>query len=429
MKRRFTRIEWSYTTNIYEVNIRQYTTEGTFEAFSHHIPRLAEMGVEVLWLMPVTPISREGRLGILGSYYACSDYTAANPEFGTVGDLKNLVEQAHAAGMKVIIDWVANHTGHDHHWTKTHPEFYRVNDEGKFYDKHGWEDVIDLNYYDHSLRREMVKAMQFWIDNCGIDGFRCDMAHLVPLDFWRDARLELEKTNPLFWLAETGDPIYLDVFDCIYGWDWMHKTEAFAKQQAGLQTLKYYLQGLLENFPRDGSHLFFTTNHDENSWNGTEFEKYGAYAPHLAIFSATWNGIPLLYSGQEMPNTKRLKFFEKDTIPWDGEYRLAEFYKTLFGLRKKNPALQAGYERTTTRFLTDDHAQVLAFERVAGKDAVLVLLNFSNQEQHFSISPTLFGSYQNVFSNETRNIVADKELQLAPNEHLVLERVGEDFFV
>ncbi|HYE56723.1 MAG TPA: alpha-amylase family glycosyl hydrolase, partial [Chitinophagaceae bacterium] len=204
----FRPLEWSLSTNLYEVNTRQYTPEGTFKAFAPSLHRLKDMGVEVLWFMPITPISKEVRQGTLGSYYACSDYTSINPEFGTLDDFKQIVRQSHELGMKVIIDWVANHTGWDHWWTKTHPGYYIRNAEGKMYDKHGWHDVIDLNYYNHHLRRDMIEAMKFWVAECDIDGFRCDMAHLVPLDFWRAARTELDAVKPLFWLAETETLAY-----------------------------------------------------------------------------------------------------------------------------------------------------------------------------------------------------------------------------
>ena len=182
--RQFSAVPWSLNTSIYEINLRQYTEAGTFVAFQEHLPRLRDMGVGILWFMPITPISIKKRLGTLGSYYACSDYTSTNPEFGTVQDFASLVREAHRLGFKVIIDWVANHTGWDHHWVDTNPGFYKKNAAGEFYDSHGWEDVIDLNYYDHAMRREMVNAMRFWVETCEIDGFRCDMAHLVPLDCW-----------------------------------------------------------------------------------------------------------------------------------------------------------------------------------------------------------------------------------------------------
>ena len=199
MSKLFSAIDWSYDSNIYEINIRQYTQEGTFNAFAKELPRLRDMRVEILWFMPVTPISFEKRKGSLGSYYACSDYTAINPEYGTMDDFKNLVKAAQDMGFKVIIDWVANHTGWDHVWTKNNPDFYVRDANGNFTERNGWDDVIDLDYNNAALSDAMKNAMKFWIDECNLDGFRCDMAHLVPLDFWVEARAYLEPIKKFFY--------------------------------------------------------------------------------------------------------------------------------------------------------------------------------------------------------------------------------------
>ncbi|RYY12505.1 MAG: 1,4-alpha-glucan branching protein, partial [Chitinophagaceae bacterium] len=354
--RRFKAVPWSIPTNIYEVNLRQYTEEGTFAAFQKQLPRLRDMGVDMLWFMPITPISREKRLGILGSYYACSSYVETNPEFGSIADFTALVAAAHELGFKVIIDWVANHTGWDHEWAQSNPEFYKRNPEGNFYDSHGWEDVIDLNYYDQAMRREMIAAMRFWVETSNIDGFRCDMAHLVPLDFWRNAREQLDEIRPLFWLAESDDLNYFEVFDAGYAWNWMHKSEKLLK---GKVTMDEYVQVLYDyehKYPVGSRHLFFTTNHDENSWNGTEYEKFGESATGLAVFSYTWDGIPLVYSGQELPNHKRLKFFEKDHIDWNQEPKLHKFYKTLNQFRLEHPVFKQ-YPAPMPTIIRTEHAQ------------------------------------------------------------------------
>ena len=311
--------DWKHSTNIYEVNVRQYTQEGTFNAFAGALPRLKDMGVETLWFMPVTPIAKEKMKGTLGSYYACSDYTAINPEFGTLADFRDLVNQAHLMGFKVIIDWVANHTGWDHVWTKTHPDFYLKDDTtGTFQTASGMEDIIELDYRNPALRKAMIDAMKFWVNQTDIDGFRCDLASWVVLDFWEEARPQLDAVKPLFWLGEYDElenPEYGRVFDASYCWKWMHKTEDFFKKKQPVSELYDLL--LQYNAIGDGSmRAWFTSNHDENSWNGTEYEKYGGLAKPLAVFSCTWNGIPLLYSGQEIPlQSKRLKFFDRDPIP------------------------------------------------------------------------------------------------------------------
>lgn len=378
MYRRFTPVAWSWGSNIYEINVRQYTAGGTFNAFAEHLPRLRDMGVEILWFMPITPISKEGRQGSLGSYYAASDYTAVNPEFGTLADFKKLVKQAHDLGFKVIIDWVANHTGLDHVWTKTNPGYYKKNEAGKFYDTNGWQDVIDLNFYDQAMRRAMTDAMRFWVQECDIDGFRCDMAHLVPLDFWRKARTELDAIKPLFWLAETEDSAYLDVFDSWYTWRWMAATEKYFRQEKTMADLLHILDVYLTCYPANAQGAYFTANHDENSWNGTEYEKYGGAAKALAVFSCTWKGLPLIYSGQEMPNRKRLKFFDKDPIEWNGQFELHEFYQTLLQLRRKHPALQDSNVPQLISLAADE--PVLAFVRQSADRKMIVVLNLSPNE-------------------------------------------------
>jgi len=416
----FKQEEWSYQTNIYEVNIRQYTPEGTFKAFTKHLPRLKSMGIETLWFMPITPISLAGRLGSLGSYYACSDYTSTNPEFGSLDDFRNLVKKAHASGFKVIIDWVANHTGCDHHWTKDHPEYYVKNEKGEFYDSHGWQDVIDLNYYNGALRTSMIDAMKFWVTECNIDGFRCDMAHLVPLDFWRDARTKLDEMKPLFWLAECEVPTYHDVFDATYTWTWMHKSQEYAKGRISLADLRTVLLDDALRFPAPAMRVWFTANHDENSWNGTEYEKYGEAAKAFAVFSATWKGLPLIYSGQELPNQKRLKFFDKDVIEWKDECALESFYKTLLSLRKKNPALNTIPEAECFFVKTSADQQVLAFSRRKDSNQIVVLLNLSAMTiEGLLLDENVSGKMKEVFTGMQVDFSKDRSFQLKGWEYCI----------
>lgn len=420
MNIQFEPVRWSLNTSLYEVNIRQYTVEGTFRAFANELPRLKDMGVKVLWFMPITPISWEKRLGTLGSYYACSNYTDTNPEFGTVQDFRQLVKRAQELGMKVILDWVANHTGYDHVWTRTNPGFYKRNADGEFYDQNGWNDVIDLNYYDHNMRRAMIACMEFWVRECNIDGFRCDMAHLVPLDFWRQARTYLDRIKPLFWLGETEDPNYQYVFDCSYAWNWMHATEKFMKGNAGIDELRLLLDGYLHKKLPQTNHLFFTSNHDENSWNGTEYEKYGDAAMALAVFSCTWSGLTLIYSGQELPNLKRLKFFEKDHIEWKGKYELQDFFKTLLELRSafgdEQPELQLMH--------TLGDRNILVYVKKNSHKEILVVLNLSGVQQLINIEESIAaGNYRNVFTKKEMAPSAENML-MEPWSYLVLEKLS-----
>jgi Glycosidases len=425
MNEAFTHPEWSYTTNIYEVNVRQYTPEGTFIAFEKHLPRLKDMGVEILWFMPVTPISLKDRLGSLGSYYAAQNYQAINPEFGTMQDFKNLVDSAQSMGFKIIIDWVANHTGNDHIWIDQHPDFYTYDSVTKqLIHPHGWTDVSELDYNNQEMQDAMIEAMKFWITSCNIDGFRCDMAHLVPLDFWLLARKELEKVKTsLFWLAECEEASYHEVFDATYTWNWMHKTEQFCKHQASVQDLQNLLQLYNSDFPKDGFRTYFTSNHDENSWNGTEYEKYGEAVKALDVFCFTWNGLPMIYSGQELPNKKRLQFFNKDPIDWNRECELHDFYKTLLSLRKRNCALRAADENASTRMiLTKFHDKILAFARKNNEEEVLVYLNFSADNLTLE-SIEIDGNFKDVFSGKTWDS-KHKNLVLGGWEFMVFEKIS-----
>lgn len=408
--------EWKHTTNIYEVNLRQYTKEGTFAAFQKELPRLKAMGVETIWFMPITPIAQEKKKGSLGSQYAASDYASINPEFGNMEDFKNLVNAAHEQGLKVIIDWVANHTGWDHVWTKSHPEYYLHDADGSFHIASGMDDIIELDYSNSEMRKAMIDAMKFWVKETNIDGFRCDLASWVEVDFWQQARPEVEKIKPLFWLGEFDElenPEYGKVFDASYSWTWMHKTEDYYKKNLPLQELK----DLLMKYSAIGDssmRAWFTSNHDENSWNGTEYEKYGVIAKPLAVFSATWNGVPLLYSGQELPNMKRLEFFEKDPIEWNGTYQLNDFYKTLLNLKSQNPALRGGDPAVTTYFVnTTANDKILAYIRKNGKDEVLVILNLSKEDVDFSLEDSnVSGKFTEIFTKESLNSDINKDFKM-----------------
>ena len=416
MDANFTTINWAKEATIYEVNIRQYTPEGTFAAFQKHLPRLADMGVTVLWFMPITSISQEGKKGSLGSYYACSSYTKINSEFGNENDFLNLVNAAHDLGMKVIIDWVANHTGRKHEWMDLHPEWFTRNEAGEFTERNGWDDVVDLNYSNNEMRNALIGAMQYWVRDFKLDGFRCDMAHLVPLDFWVDARKAVETIRPLYWLAECEDVNYHRVFDTTYAWALMHASEKLAKGEAGVHDIYNVLHDYAQ-YPPGASKLLFTSNHDENSWNGTEYEKFGAAAKAWAVFTQTWKGIPLIYSGQELPNKKRLEFFDKDQIDWSASQpALHDFYKTLSTLRKSNTAIISG----DTFNLPTDTNGVMAYLRHDGTATVLVVLNLSLGHHKIKIShEKLHGKFKNVFSGFTYTFENEVSFELMAGDYFV----------
>jgi glycosidase len=414
-------VTWAKGSNIYEVNIRQYTTEGTFAAFSKHLPRLKDMGVDILWLMPITPISVKERLGSLGSYYACSSYTTINPEFGTLTDFKSLVREAHAFGFKLIIDWVANHTGWDHHWTVEQPNWYVKDLDGNFTERNGWQDVIDLDYDSTDMRKGMIDAMKYWVTECKIDGFRCDMAHLVPLDFWIEARRQCDAIKPLFWLAECEEAAYHNAYDASYAWWWMHETEKHAKGIASLNDIRQVLHAYTQ-YPDGAIKLFFTTNHDENSWNGTEYEKYGKMAKAWAVFTTTWQGMPLVYSGQEMANRKRLQFFHKDSIEWNDRPILHDFYKILLQLRKENKAISEG---ETHILPTQNGDQLMSYLRKKENEVVLVLLNLSNEDRiQITVNNEWFnGNFKNVFSGLQFTFQGPETFELQAGEYVLYAKV------
>jgi glycosidase len=407
MSTAFPIVSWGNGTNIYEVNIRQYTKKGSFRSFMNHIPRLKDMGIDILWLMPVTPISIEKRQGTYGSYYAASSYTDIDPAYGTRQDFIELIKMAHNNEMKVIIDWVANHTGYDHQWTVKNPGWYKKDEEGKFTELYGWIDVIDLDYQVPEMRREMINAMRFWIREFDIDGFRCDMARTVPLDFWLEARAACDELKDLFWLAECEIKEYHETFDATYGWEVMRSFVKMIKGELSLKQVKPILTDYA-CYPAGARKLLFTSNHDENTYEGTEFERFKSSALALAVFTATWPGIPLIYSGQELPNQKRLHFFEKDFIQWESSLLYHDFYKSLLGLRKKNKALQ---ENASVLVIDADQPSTLVYLCRRQRDKVLVILNLAEEENEANVThPAIAGEYVDLF--EGKKVRVEKQLSI-----------------
>jgi alpha-amylase len=409
-------------SNIYEVNIRQYTNEGTFNAFVKHLPRLKDMGVEILWIMPIHPIGKVNRKGTLGSYYSISDFKAVNPEFGSEIDFKNLITKVHELGMKLIIDWVANHAAWDNVWTKTNPDFFVRDEHGNFEAPYDWEDVIQIDHANVNEQLAMIDAMQYWVTEFNVDGFRADLAHLTPLQFWIDARAKLTALKKdLIWLAETEEINYHQAFDISFTWKWMHITEQFAKSKSSLADCLKVLNEYKNDFEKDNYRLFFTSNHDENSWNGTEYEKYGEFAKALAVFACMFNSVPLIYSGQELPNKKRLEFFDKDAIQWQlNDIELHSFYKSLYDLRKRNSC----FNKNTTIHFYDDliSKNILAYKLSNNIDEVLVFLNFNMTGIIEQLGVTN-ANYTNIFTNMKLEAGQDFLLELNAGEYCVFEKI------
>ncbi len=394
-------LPWTRQAVIYQVNVRQYSAAGTLKAVQADLPRLKQLGVDILWLMPVQPIGKLNRKGSLGSYYSISDYTAVNPEFGTLADAKAFVAAAHQLGLKVILDWVANHTAWDHPWATAHKDWYKLNAKGEVYavtfnegqpgEEH-WDDVVALNYQSEALRSAMIDAMKFWVREVDLDGFRCDVASLVPTDFWVRTRQALDAVKPMFMLAES-DAIDLHTsgaFDMTYSWDLADQVfKKIGKREAGqggnAALLKAWLAKEPAGYPAHAYRMRFTSNHDFNSWHGTDTELYGDAYQALAVLTFTLPGMPLIYNGQESRLTQKLAFFEKDPIAWK-TYELTGFYQQLTALKHRHPALAAGqYGAPVT--LLDAPADVVAFERRQGGSVVRVAVNLSKTPQVFAGKP------------------------------------------
>jgi len=419
-------------SNIYEVNLRQYTAEGTIDAFMTHLPRLKEMGVDILWFMPMHPISVEKRKQGLGSYYSVADYKALNPEFGTMADFDKMVKKIHDLGMYIIIDWVPNHTGWDHPWIKAHPDWYSQNKDGEIIDpidpetgeSWGWTDVADLNYDNADMRQEMINDMAFWVKEHDIDGFRVDVAHSVPNDFHKNAIAQLRAIKPVIMLAESDkiENVNTAGFDMDYGWPFHHLMNEIVKGEKEATDIDVYLEEDRARMKR-GYHMHFITNHDENTWAGTEFDRFGDAHKVMAVLSFTFDGIPLIYSGQEAGNKKRLRFFEKDTLNWDNVV-YADFYKKLITLKKNNQALwngKAGGE--LKKITTNNDENMYAFTRMKNDDQVVVVLNLSGEPQEATLEgESYLGTYNNVFGEGTMSLAKEMKVQLNAWDYLVLER-------
>lgn len=374
--------EWCYNTVVYEMNVRQYTPEGTFAAAAEHLPRLKELGVDIVWLMPIYPIGVLERKGTLGSYYAISDYCATNPEFGSLEDFDAFLASAHNLGLRVVLDWVANHTSPDAKWIRECPADWYVRDEnGKTIVQYDWTDIAKLNYENMDMRAEMEKAMRFWLER-GVDGFRCDMACEVPFDFWQTTIPALRGDYPELYMLAEGEhaELHKDSFDASYAWELHHLLNAIARGEKGAAELKEYIAKDAATHPKEAFRLMFTSNHDENSWAGTEFERMGDAVKAMAVLTFTLpNGQPLIYTGQEMGWNKRFEFFEKDHIPAWEQNEYTTFYKELIALRHDNPVLSAGERGGAIQYIESVPERVFAFERKCEEcnNRVAVYVNFS----------------------------------------------------
>jgi len=413
---------WALQSNIYEVNVRQYTKEGTFNAFAASLPRLKEMGVQILWFMPITPISVTDRKGRLGSYYAVQDYNKVNPEFGKMEDWKILVAKAHQLGFKVITDWVPNHTGADNPWLTRHPDFFTKGKDGKPIPAFDWSDTRDLNYDNKELRDSMIAAMKFWISESDIDGFRCDVAGEVPDDFWIACIGELKKMKDVFMLAEADKGnLHRDGFNASYPWDMFGTLKKIAAGTTNALAIDSVLMRQDSSFPAGAIRMYFTSNHDENSWNKADYGTMPGlrHAP-FAVFTQTMrNSIPLVYSGQEEPVTDSISFFYKNPIKF-GKYARSKFYTTLLKLRASTPALAT--DASFKKIHVGDDKLLYAYLREKEGHKVLVILNLSAKEQTVTIiDAVLAGNPLNVFMGTKELLAAGHSFNIEPWGYVVYD--------
>ncbi|MBK6962874.1 MAG: alpha-glucosidase C-terminal domain-containing protein [Bacteroidales bacterium] len=418
--------EWSKNATIYEVNIRQYTQEGTFKAFESHLPRLKELGIDIIWLMPIHPIGEKNRKGSMGSFYSVKDYYGVNPEFGTMDDFKALVGKIHEAGMHVIIDWVANHSAWDNPLATEHPEWYSKTKEGNFQPTpwYDWDDVIDFDYDQPGIRKYMTEALKYWVKEADIDGYRCDVAGFIPVDFWDNARAELDAIKPVFMLAEwESRDLHKKAFDMTYSWSLWEKMRAAATLNQGIGGLVEYMAHDVSTFPKGAYRMTFTENHDKNSWEGNQYSNFGEGLHAAMVLASVVNGMPLIYSGQEAGLNKSLAFFEKDPIEWK-ESPNFEIYKKLFALKHSNQALWNGdWGGEMVRIYSDHMDQVISFLREKNGDKVLPVINFSNRPVTVTLKTKYCtGIYQDLFSGKEYNIVENQLFTLNPWEFFVFHQ-------
>lgn len=420
--------EWAYNATIYEINLRHFSEEGTFKAVEAQLTRLKEMGVDILWLMPVYPISKVNRKGSLGSPYAVQDYLSVNPDYGTLDEFKAMVRRAHDLGLRVIMDWSANHTGWDHPWVKQHPDWYTqingrlispYNEKGDVTDR---TDVVDLNYNNRAMRRAMLDAMKFWVRECDVDGYRCEVANLVPDDFWASARTALDSTKTVFLLAESEDkPSHFKIgFNANYAWATHGLMVDIARGLKPATALDSLLDVNRRQFPVWYYQMYFTQHHDINTRIGTSPELFGGGADAFTVLTCTFDGMPLIYNGMEANLSKRLKFYDKDPIYW-GNYAKQSLFKTLLTLKHRNRALwngQAGGPLVKIATGVDD--KVYAFYRQKDDDKVVVIINLSPLPQMIRLSGEGYeGMYTDVFNRQPTELKNAMTFALKPWEYKV----------
>ena len=418
--------EWAKDAVIYQINTRQYSEAGTFKAVEADLARIKSLGVDILWFMPIHPIGEAKRKGSMGSPYAVKDFQAVNPDLGTLEDFKSLVDAAHAMDMKVIIDWVANHTAWDNFLITEHPEYYTRNENGEMQHppETDWYDVADLDYSQDGLRDYMAESLLYWVRDVGIDGYRCDVAGMVPTDFWNSVRPKLDAIKPVFMLAEWQEPeLHEKAFDASYAWRWKEIMQDIVKGKADATDMAGYYTDYQAQWPQGAMRMTYTENHDQNTWDGSTSEIYGdAFEATLAL-SFIGDGIPLIYNGQEAGNQKRLAFFEKDLINW-GDHPDSALIKRLIDLKENNSVLWNGAWGEPLEVLeTSQMKEVFSFIRQDSKSAIMGVFNLSDKTLEVSFSDAIQqGVYKTFKPGKAIIITPQTKLTLQPWDYRIYIR-------
>ncbi|MBT0587466.1 alpha-amylase family glycosyl hydrolase [Alteromonas oceanisediminis] len=408
---------WSKDATIYQINIRQFSAQGTFDEVHAHLPRLKQLGVDILWLMPIHPIGEVNRKGTLGSPYAVKDFLGINPEFGDAESLRQLIEAIHAIGMKVILDWVPNHSAWDNPLTQQHPDWYARDYKGDFRPSPWWDwsDIIEFDYSRSDLRSYMIDALCYWVTRFDIDGYRCDVAGYVPHDFWTQARQALDSIKPVFMLAEweTRD-LHQHAFDMTYAWSWNEIMHGIAQGTVSLNKLRQYYSWNERSWPKSAYRMTFVSNHDKNAWDGTQHEQFGDCLENAIVLSVIGEGMPLIHNGQEAGETKRLAFFERDPIEWQ-PHPIGDLYQQLLTIRKRYPVLHNGEHGATMLQVTQDQMDsVFSFVRGNTEMQIMVILNFSGQAKTVRLQADLsVGTWRTLLAS-TPDTSFDNPLAIAP---------------
>ena len=420
--------EWSYSAILYEMNIRQFTTEGTFRAASERLPFLRSIGVDAIWLMPIYPIGEEDRKGSLGSYYSIRDYKGVNPEFGSEADLRDFITKAHALGIKILFDWVANHTARDARWISECPvDWYERDSEGRAKVPWDWSDTAKLNYANREVWRGQIDAMRYWVEQFDIDGFRCDMAMLVPIEFWQEASAELHSIkSDIFMLAEAEeDNLFEGAFNMSYQWNIHHIMCDIAKGARRVWDMRNAMHAERQRYPREAMRLSFTSNHDENSWSGSEQSRFGrALEVMTAMTFLMPSTMPLIYTGQEVGYDHSFAFFDRDPIPEElyKEGYATELYRRLADLKHSQRALDSG-ERGGDVIEIENNAKdcMMTFVREVEGSRVVAIVNLSPYTIHADFRTGIYaGMYRDAISGERVILDEHVERDIAPWHYQIL---------